>query len=74
MSPLAPFNPRQAGSGTSMQTVNDRTTVSYSENYAITAGKAGTMHLPAVTVVVDGQTYTTNPVEVTVSQPGTTDR
>ena len=73
-SPLAEFNPRRAGSGTSMQTVGDRTTVSYSENYAITAGKAGTMRLPGVTVVVDGQTYTTEPVEVKVSQPGTTDR
>jgi len=57
-----------------MQTVNGRTTVGFTQNYAITAGKAGKMILPAVTVVVDGQTYTTNPVEVTVSQPGTTDR
>ncbi|MCX5645027.1 MAG: BatD family protein [Phycisphaerae bacterium] len=74
ISPLAAFNPRSAGSGTSMNIVNDRTTVSYSENYAITAGKAGVMHLPPVTVVVDGQTYTTNAVDVTVSPPGTTDR
>jgi hypothetical protein len=74
ISPLASFHPRAAGSGTSMQTVNDRTTISYSQNYAITAGKAGPMHLPGVTVVVDGQTYTTNPVDVTVSQPGATDR
>ncbi len=74
LSPLASFNPRPAGSGTSMQTINDRTTVSYSQNYAIAAGPAGTMTLPAVTVVVDGRTYTTNPVEVTISQPGTTDR
>jgi len=57
-----------------VQTVNGRTTISYLENYAITAGKAGKMSLPAVAVTVDGQTYTTNPVEVTVSQPGTTDR
>jgi tetratricopeptide (TPR) repeat protein len=74
ISPLAAFNPRSAGNGTSMNVVNDRTTVTYSENYVITAGKAGTMHLPAVTVVVGGQTYTTNPVDVTISQPGTTDR
>jgi len=74
ISPLAPFSPRKAGSGTSMQTVNDRTTVSYSDNFVITAGKPGVMHLPGVTVIVDGQTFTTNPVEVTVSQPGTTDR
>jgi tetratricopeptide (TPR) repeat protein len=54
--------------------VNSRTTVAYSENYAITAGKAGVMHLPGVTAVVDGQTYTTNAVDVTVSQPGKTDQ
>ncbi len=74
ISPLAPFSPRKAGSGTSMQTVNDRTTVSYSDNFVITAGKPGVMHLPGVTLVVDGQTYTTNPVDVTISRPGTTDR
>jgi hypothetical protein len=74
MSPLASFNPQPRGSGTSMQSINGQTTVSYSQNYAVTAGPAGKMNLPSVTVVVDGQTYTTNPVEVTVSQPGTTDR
>lgn len=74
LSPLASFNPRQAGSTNSMQMVNGQTTVNYLENYAITAGKAGKMSLPPVTVTVDGRTYTTNPVEVTVSQPGTTDR
>jgi len=74
LAPLAPFNPRSAGSGTSMQMVNDRMTVGYSENYAITAGKAGVMHLPSITVVVDGQTHTTNPVDVTISAPGTTDQ
>ena len=42
VSPLTPFNPRRAGSGTSMQTIGDRTTISYSENYAITAGRPGT--------------------------------
>ncbi len=74
ISALARFNPRSAGSGSSFQTVGDRTTVSYSENYLIVAGQPGKMVLPGVTVVADGQTYTTNPVEVTVSTPGTTDR
>jgi len=74
LSPILQFNPRRAPSGTSMQTVNDRTTISYSENYVITASKAGKMSLPGVTVEAGGETYTTNPVEVTVSQPGTTDR
>jgi len=74
VSAIAQFNPQRAGSGSSIQTVGDRTTISYSENYAIVADKPGTMVLPGVTVVVDGQTYTTNAVEVTVSAPGTTDR
>lgn len=74
VSALARFNPRRAGSGSSFQTIGDRTTISYSENYVITAGQPGKMVLPGVTVVADGQTYTTNPVEVTVSTPGTTDR
>jgi tetratricopeptide (TPR) repeat protein len=74
IAPLAAFNPRSAGSGSTMQMVNGRMTVGYSENYALTATKAGVMHLPAVTVVVDGQTYTTNAVDVTISTPGTTDQ
>jgi tetratricopeptide (TPR) repeat protein len=74
ISPLAAFQPRGGGSSNFVNMVNGRTTVSYSENYAITAGKAGVMHLPPVTVVVDGQTYTTNPVDLTISQPGSTDQ
>lgn len=74
ISPLDPFKPRPAGSGTSMQQFNDRVTMSYSANYAITAQGPGTMSLPAVTVFVEGEKFTTNPVEVTVSAPGTTDR
>jgi hypothetical protein len=74
ISPLAPFNPRQAGTGTSMQQFNDRMTTEYSTNYAITAQEPGKMVLPPVTVVVGGKSYATNSVEVTVSSPGTTDR
>jgi hypothetical protein len=74
ISPLAPFNPRPAGDGTSFQQFNDQVVISYSSNYAIVAKEVGTMHLPGVPVVVDGRTYTTNPMEVTVSKPGTTDR
>ena len=74
ISPLAAFNPRPADSGTTMNMVNNRTTVTYSQNYALTASKSGVMHLPPVTVVVDGQSCTTNAVDVTVSAPGTTDQ
>jgi hypothetical protein len=74
VSPLKPFSPRPAGDGSSYQQFNDQVVVSYSSNYAITAKEVGTMHLPGVTVVVGGKTYTTNAVDVTVSKPGTTDR
>lgn len=75
ITPLAAFNPRQASiSKQSIQVVSGRTTTSFGQDFAITAGPPGVMHLPAVTVVVDGRTYTTNPVDVTISRPGTADR
>ena len=74
ISALVPFNPVRTGSGQRMQQINGRMAVQYSENYSIAAEKAGTMVLPSVSVVVEGRTYTTNPVEVTVAEPGTTDR
>jgi len=74
IAPLAKFQPARTGSGQEMRQINGRMTVRYSENYLIPAVKPGTMVLPSVTVVVDGQTYTTDPIEVTVAEPGTTDR
>jgi hypothetical protein len=74
MAPLAAFSPRDMGPSSMTQSFNGRVTVTSSRNFAITAGQPGTMKLPGVTVTVDGQTYTTNPVEVTVSKAGTTDR
>jgi tetratricopeptide (TPR) repeat protein len=69
VSPLASFKPRRLDSGSSMQTINGQTMVSHTQTYALTAGQAGTMTVPAVTVVVDGRTYTTNPVEVPIARP-----
>jgi hypothetical protein len=43
-------------------------------SYALTAGWAGRIQLPPVTVTIDGKTYQTNPVEVNILQPGTTDK
>ncbi len=74
MAPLTAFNPRDMGPSNITQSFNGRVTVINSRNFAITAGPPGTMALPGVTVVVDGKAYTTNPVEVTVSKAGTTDR
>lgn len=74
ISPLQAFRPVPAGDGTSFQQFNDQVSITYSSNYQITATDVGTMHLPGVTVVVDGRTYATNAVDVTISKPGTTDR
>jgi hypothetical protein len=74
ISAIIKFNPRRMGDTNMTQIINNQMTVTYAQNYSITAGEPGTMVLPSVTVYVEGQTYTTNPVEVTVSKTGTTDR
>ena len=42
--------------------------------YSLTASREGSIQLPPVTVEVDGKTYRTNPVTVSIVKPGTTDR
>ncbi len=80
--PLAAYNPRSAGGGNASQTsvsiINGRTTTNavkrYIMNYSLTAGRAGLLQIPPVDVAVDGKTYRTNPVELNVIKPGTTDQ
>jgi hypothetical protein len=43
-------------------------------NYVLTAGPAGIMHIPAVTVAVNGKQYQTNEIVMTVVKPGMTDQ
>jgi hypothetical protein len=75
ISPLAKFSPRPAGGGPSVRVVNGRRSMSYMQYYALVApSEPGAVVLSGVTVIVDGRNYTTNPVEVTVLKPGTTDR
>jgi len=82
LTPLAEYNPRSAGGGNASQTsvsiINGRTTTNvvrrYVMNYTLTAGQAGRATIPAVTVTVDGRQYQTNPVELNIVQPGTTNQ
>ncbi len=82
LSPLAAFKPRGSGgsnnSQTSISIVNGRTTTNvvkrYIMNYVLTAGPAGIMHIPAVTVTVNGKQYQANEIVLTVGKPGTTDQ
>lgn len=82
LGPLAKYNPQSAGnrdvSQTSISIVNGRTTQSivkrYVMSYLLSAGEAGRIQLAPVTVTVGGTAYRTNPVEVNVLRPGTTDK
>jgi len=81
-SPLAAYDPQSAGtqdlSQTSIRIVNNRRTVNEVKrlvmNYTLLAKTPGTVTLPSLTVKVNNKTYRTNPVQVTVLQPGTTDK
>lgn len=82
LAPLAAYNPQSAGnrdvSQTAISIVNGKTTQNitkqYVMSYSLTAGQEGLIHLPPVTVTIDGKSYQTNPVEVNILKPGTTDQ
>jgi len=82
LSPLQKYNPQSAGnrdvSQTSISIINGRTSRTvvkrYVMSYMLTAEQAGLIKLPSVTVTLDGGTYRTNPVQVRILRPGTTDQ
>jgi len=78
LEPLRPYNPRSTGDQkrTSTNIVGSKVTTVTTTimTYALTINQAGPVQLPSVTVQVDGRTYRTDPVNVNVVQPGTTDR
>ncbi len=78
LAPLADFNPRHAGNTDASQTtitiVNGKTTrreiKSYKMNYHLTAIREGSNRIPSVNVVIDGKTYTTDPLVINAVKPG----
>jgi len=82
LSLLSKYNPQSAGnrdvSQTSISIINGKTTQSatkrYVMSYFLTCNRAGQIQIPPVTVTLDGKNYQTNPVQVNISEPGTTDR
>ncbi len=82
LTPIKNFNPRNAGSRdvsqTSINIVNGKTTRNivrrYVMNYSLISNKPGTVAIPSLDVIVDGKAYKTNPVEVNIIEPGTTDK
>jgi hypothetical protein len=82
LSPLAKYNPQGAGnrdiSQSSISIINGKTTQNvikrYVMSYSLSVNAPGRLSLPPVTVTLDGKTYRTNPVEINVITPGTTDQ
>jgi hypothetical protein len=82
IAPLAEYNPQSAGnrdvSQTSISIINGRTTQNvkkqYVMSYSLVSSRVGPIQLPPVTVTLDGKNYQTNPVEVNILKPGSTDQ
>jgi hypothetical protein len=77
MSVLQKYNPLSTGNRqqSSTQIINGRVTTSkyIAMTYSLTASQAGQIQIPPVTVTIDGKNYQTNPVQVNIIKPGTTD-
>ena len=56
------------GTSQNIQFINGRMSVSRSFSYFYMAVKPGTFNLPAVSVVHEGETYRSDPIEITVSK------
>jgi hypothetical protein len=78
LGPLRQYNPRSTGNRTQTSTniVGSKVTTvtTMIMTYSLRASETGTIRLPSLTVVIDGKTYRTNPLNVNVVEPGTTDR
>jgi hypothetical protein len=82
LTPLAKYNPQSAGnrdvSQTSISIINGRTTQQikkqYVMGYSIIVNEVGQIEIPPLTVILDGESYKTNPVNVNILKPGTTDQ
>jgi hypothetical protein len=72
--PLQRFNPSGPTHRHVQQTINFKTTIQNIASFVLTAPAPGAVRIAPLTVIVDGMEYTTNPVEFTVAQPGTTDK
>jgi hypothetical protein len=72
LAPLREFNP--VGPSVQRQTsiINGRMSSSVTYSYALTPPRLGQITILPVEVTIKGKTYRTNPVSVTVTQPGQT--
>jgi hypothetical protein len=82
LSPLAQYNPQSTDnrdvSQTSMTIINNKVSRKvikrYVMSYSLTVSQPGQIRLPPVTVTLDGKRYETNPLQLNIMKPGTTDK
>jgi hypothetical protein len=80
--PLAQYNPQSTGnqdisqiSATMRNNKFSRNVIKrYVMSYSLTVNKPGQIQLPPVTVTIDSRQYQTNPVQLNILKPGTTDK
>ena len=78
LKPLQEYHPQSTGNRqqSSTQIINNRVTTSQTiiMTYSLTANTEGRIQLPPVNVTIDGKNYQTNPVQVNILRPGTTEQ
>jgi hypothetical protein len=82
LSPLAQYNPRSTGnqdvSQISTSIINNKISRNvikrYVMGYSLTVSSPGRIQLPPVIVTLDTKQYSTNPVQLNILKPGTTDK
>jgi hypothetical protein len=78
LGPLQEYQPRSTGNRqqSSTQIINNRVTTSKTiiMTYSLTSNTEGQIQLPPVNVTIDGKNYQTNPVQVNILRPGTTEQ
>lgn len=78
LKPLQEYHPQSTGNRqqSSTQIINNRVTTSQTiiMTYSLTANTEGQIQLPPVNVTIDGKNYQTNPVQVNILRPGTTEQ
>lgn len=67
LAPIVDFKVRSLGSSSSVHLINGQMSKEVSYNYLLIPRKKGTLRIPALAVAVDGQTYRTAPITITVS-------
>ncbi|MBV9080338.1 MAG: protein BatD [Elusimicrobia bacterium] len=66
------FQVERAGQTRSFQWINGQSSSLVGYNYILTPTKTGTLQIPAISMTVDGKTYTTQPILVVVHPDGGT--